>query len=119
MSPVRKLAFPSSADQPLDPPGIEFHIAVQDCDPVRLCLFPAAIDGAGETGVLTHLDHPASGGAGSLRRAVGGGIVDSNDLGGRRRLRAQTGKKPIEQLRAIVHGDDRRDGYAGGHKSKL
>ena len=118
ISPVAKLKPPVQG-QLFDPPAVQLHIAVQDRDPSRLGFFPAPIDGAGESGVLTHLDHPASRRTGSFRRTVAGSIVDDQDLGGRNCLRAQTGKKPIEQIRAIVYGYDRGNGIASAHKSKL
>ena len=93
----------------LQPAAVEFDIAVENRDPFRRRGPPPAVDGAGEAGILSHLDHAARARPRELRRAIGRGIIDNHDFRERNRLPGNAFEKAFQQVRAIVNWDDRRE----------
>ena len=105
----------------LQPASVQFDIAIQNRNPLTARRAPAPIDRARESRVLTHLDHPAVVSARHLCRAVSRIIVDHHNLVERYRLPGCGGEQTLQQVRAIVNGDDRRNGGRdlGSQHSKL
>ena len=104
-----KTCFRGAGGQTLQPAAVQLDIAVQDRDPLASGGAPAAIDGAGEPGIFTHLNDPAARGSRDFRRAVGGGIVDNHDLIERQCLFPHGVQQALQQIGAIVNGDDCRE----------
>src|ERR1035437_8142060 len=68
-----------------------------------------AIDGVGESGIATQGDHARATVARQIGRAVGGAVVDDQQLGGGAGLRFECGEEARQQVAAIPHGHDGAD----------
>ena len=94
------------SEKTLEPAGVQFHVAVEDGDPLRCGVTPADVHGPGEAEVLAGADDTAAVAPGHFDSVVGRSVIDHNHLGERRRLGVQGPQQTVEQVGAVMDGND-------------
>ena len=113
--PAAKLTALRRAKQVFGPQRIQFHIAVKNSDPVGIRCLPADIDGTGKPGIFRHLDYGAAEVPGDFAGVIGRSVIHHDHFREADGLGPNRVQQPRQQIRAVMHGNDRRDSLTRIH----